>query len=124
MNVYLPYLGSLIIAGWGIAHIAATKPVVTGFGALSLDNRRVLVMEWVMEGVAFVFIGALVALVTALGRPGDLVTTLVYWVSALALLTMAAISFFTGARTSVLPMRLCPWVKMTVALLFLLGATL
>jgi len=61
------YVGSAIIVFWGVAHIAIpTKGIIKGFGPISLDNKRILVMEWVMEGLALSFIGVLVTLITAL----------------------------------------------------------
>jgi hypothetical protein len=41
--------------------------------------------------------------------------------AAAMLLVLAAVSAFTGARTSVLPMKLCPVVKSSVALAFFLS---
>jgi AhpD family alkylhydroperoxidase len=43
------HTGSIIIAVWGVAHIAPTKSIVAGCEPLSMDNRRVLTMEWVSE---------------------------------------------------------------------------
>ncbi len=46
----LLYLASLLLIGWGIAHLLPTKNVVKGFGDISLDNQRVITMEWINEG--------------------------------------------------------------------------
>ena len=46
----------------------------------------------------------------------------VYWMSAAMLVTMAGVSALTGARTSVLPMKLCPFIKTGVAAAFVLGS--
>ena len=35
----LLYAGSVIIAGWGTAHLAVTKSILKDFGEFSLDNR-------------------------------------------------------------------------------------
>ena len=67
LNTILLYLGAAILVLWGVAHIIPTRNVVAGFGALSEDNRINITMEWVAEGLALAFVGALVALVT-LGR--------------------------------------------------------
>ena len=40
------------------------------------------------------------------------------------LVVMAVLSQMTGARTAILPMRLCPYVKTAVAILFFLGSVL
>jgi hypothetical protein len=34
-----------------------TRAVAAGFEPVSLDNRRILVMEWIAEGVTLIFIG-------------------------------------------------------------------
>jgi len=109
---------------WGIAHIAPTRSVVKGFGELSEDNRRIITMEWVAEGLTLIFIGALILLVTLQGGPPDPVSVLVTRVCAFMLLTMAAWTFLTGAKTSILPIKICPLVKSAVAALFLLGTIL
>lgn len=58
------YAGSVIIILWGIAHIIPTRQVVAGFGAISGDNRKIITMEWVVEGLALLFIGFLIIMVT------------------------------------------------------------
>jgi hypothetical protein len=107
-----------VIFVWGAAHVAATRGVVAGFGELSPDNRKIITMEWIAEGLALCFVGALVYVARVfLGGAGRVV----YLASAAFLLVMAALSSFTGARTSVLPMKLCPFVKTATAAAFILG---
>jgi hypothetical protein len=48
----------------------------------------------------------------------------VYRISALMLLAMVVLSLFTGARTSIIPIKICPIVKTIVAVLFFLGVYL
>lgn len=121
-NQILLYAGALIISGWGIGHLMPTRNVVTGFGTLSADNRRILMMEWLMEGLTLVFIGLLVAALTALHGHAHAAARDVYRLAALMLLVMAGVSYFTGARTAIVPMRLCPYIKSGVAFLFVLGS--
>ena len=45
---------------WGIAHLFATRAVVKGFGEISKDNKKIITMEWIVEGVSLIFIGTLV----------------------------------------------------------------
>jgi len=115
------YVGSIVITVWGVAHIVPTKSVVSGFGAISKDNKRIITMEWIAEGLTLCFIGLLVLFITISGGPQNSVSTNVYRISALMLLVMAGLSLFTGARTSILPIKICPIVKTGVAILFLLG---
>jgi len=120
----LAYLGASVIAAWGIAHIAPTRGVVAGFGAISDDNRRIILMEWAAEGLTLAFIGLLVLLITALHGSEDSVSRTVYRVSAAMLLVMALWTLLTGARTSIVPIKICPAVKTAAATLFLIASVL
>ena len=123
-NDILLYIGAGIITLWGISHIIPTKPVVKGFGQISEDNKRIITMEWVAEGLTLCFIGLLVLFITILGGSQNPVSILVYRISAIMLLVMAGLSLFTGAKTSIVPIKLCPLVKTIVAILFFLGSIL
>lgn len=57
----LAYIGAAFVAFWGISHLFPTKNVVAGFGEISEDNRHIITMEWITEGLALIFIGAPVA---------------------------------------------------------------
>jgi hypothetical protein len=120
-NILL-YIGSIIIIVWGIAHIIPTKSVVKGFGTLSDDNRKIIVMEWVAEGLALCFIGLLILLITAIAGSQNSVSVLIYRISAGMLLVMAVWTSLTGARTSIIPIKICPFVKTLVAVLFVVGS--
>jgi len=120
----LVYLGAAIITAWGIAHIAPTRGVVAGFGAISQDNGRIVLMEWAAEGMTLAFIGLLVLIITALHGSEDPVSLSVYRISAAMLLVMAVWTLLTGARTSILPIKICPAVKTAVAALLLVASVL
>ena len=120
-NVLL-YMGSILIILWGIAHLIPTKSVVDGFGSISEDNKRIITMEWLAEGLTLCFIGSLVLLVTYFGGPQNPVSIVVYRISAVMLAVMAGLTLLTGARTSIAPIKICPIVKTAVAILFLLGS--
>jgi hypothetical protein len=118
----LLYIGSAIIIVWGIAHIVPAKSFVNGFGSISQDNRRIITMEWVAEGLTLCFIGLLVLIVTLVAGSGSLASDIVYLVSAVMLFVMAIWTLATGARTSVISIKVCPAVKTIVAILFLVGS--
>ena len=119
------YVGSAIVIIWGVAHIIIpTRSIIAAFGAISADNKRILLMEWLMEGALLIFIGVLVVLVTSLTSDSEPAAVIVYRTSASVLVIMAGISLFTGARTAVLPMKLCPPVFLTAAALFILPTVL
>jgi hypothetical protein len=118
MNQILIFVGSVVIVVWGIGHLAATKSVISGFSSVSLDNRRVITMEWISEGLTLCFVGAVATVATLVGGSTGGV---VLWACVGLLVLMAILSLFTGARTSVIPMRVCPIVKSGVATLYALG---
>jgi hypothetical protein len=120
----LLYIGSAVITLWGIAHIVPTKSVVSGFGPISQDNKRIITMEWIAEGLTLCFIGLLVLLVTIWGEGRNQTSAIVYMTSAVMLVIMAALTSVTGARTSIVPIKICPFVKVAAAILFFLGAVL
>jgi hypothetical protein len=120
----LLYAGSIVVILWGIAHIVPTRPVVKGFGPISEDNRRIITMEWIAEGLTLCFIGALVLCVSIWAGRQNPISILVYRLCALMLLLMAGLTALTGARTAILPIRICPLVKASVAVLFFLGSLL
>ncbi len=124
VSVILLYVGAVVITLWGIAHIVATKPIVSGFGSISEDNRRIITMESIAEGLTLCFIGVLVLLVLSLGGSKNQTSFIVYLACAVMLIAMAILTAVTGARTSILPYKICPGVKAVVAILFFLGAVL
>lgn len=113
--------GAVAVAFWGGMHIAKTGPVVAGFEPLTDDNRYVLRMEWLVEGVALIFTAILVASATLFLDPESAGSRLIYGVSVGFLLTMASVSLFTGARASLLPYKLCAPIFASAAVLIFLG---
>lgn len=105
---------------WGIAHLFPTQSVVKGFGEISVDNRRIITMEWIVEGVALILLGVIVAAVTAID-PASPVSRAVYVLVALGLLALAVVSLFTGFKVRFLPFRLCPLIFTVSAVLILFG---
>ncbi len=122
VNEILLYVGAGIITLWGIAHIIPTKAIISGFGAISEDNRKIITMESMAEGLILVFIGVLVLLVTSLADHRSQAAFIVYLACAVMLIVMAIMTALTGARTSILPYKICPVVKTIVAILFILGS--
>ena len=124
MNEILLYIGSGVIILWGIAHLIPTKAIVSGFGEISEDNQRVLTMELMAEGFTLIFLGVLVILTTSLGESPGKTADIVYLACAAMLVVMALLTQLTGARTSAIWYKICPYVKTVVAILFLLGVWL
>ncbi|MFC1726418.1 hypothetical protein ACFL4T_12390 [candidate division KSB1 bacterium] len=124
INSILLYSGSAIIFLWGIGHLFPTKSVVKGFGEISEDNLKIITMEWIAEGLTLCFIGLLAFLTTIFKTADTNLSYIVYFSLAGMLIILAILSLFTGAKTSILPMKLCPIVKNTTAMLFILGNVL
>lgn len=114
-------VGAALTAFWGIAHLFPTKSVVAGFGEISADNRHIITMEWIVEGVSLMFIGVLVAAV-ALTDSASPVADVVFFTSAAALIALALVSLATGFKVKFLPFRLCPVIFSLSALLIIWGA--
>ena len=107
MNQVVLYVASAMTGLWGVAHLFATKGVVVGFGDLTADNRRIITMEWIVEGVALISTAAFVAAATAIS-PQAAVASAVYAVATATLAVLAIVSLFTGFKVAFLPFRLCP----------------
>ena len=81
-------------------------------------------MESIAEGLTLCFIGVLVFLFTIFTGIQNEAAGILYLACAVMLLIMAILTLSTGARTSLLPYKICPVVKTVVAVLFFLGITL
>ena len=110
----LIYVGAALPLFWGIAHLFPTKSVVRGFGDIGADNKNIITMEWIVEGVALIFIGSLVILVTAIDS-ANIVSQTVYIASSVCLVVLAIISLMTGFKIHFLPFKLCPVLFITSA---------
>ena len=121
MQAILLYLGAALTGIWGISHLFPTKNVVAGFGDISDDNRHIITMEWIVEGVSLIFIGVLIAVVTFID-PNTAVSTAVYFVSAVGLLVLALVSVLTGFKVNFVPFKLCPFIFTVSAILVIAGA--
>lgn len=123
MSEILLYAAAALTAIWGIAHLFATRGVVAGFGEITPDNRRIITMEWIVEGVALISTATFVVAVTATD-PTATISIVVYMVATTTLLVLAVVSLFTGFRVAFLPFRLCPFIFGLSAFLIALGTWL
>ncbi len=123
INLILLYAGAALPLAWGIAHLFPTKNVVAGFGDISVDNQRIITMEWINEAAALIFISAIVFAATVIDHT-SLVSQAVYWLAFVALNALSLISLSTAFKINFLPYKLCPVFFTTASLLILLGALL
>ena len=123
LNQTLIYAGSAFIFIWGVSHLFPTRSVVAGFGEISVDNRRIITMEWIIEGVALIYIGSVNAIVTAIDHT-NIISQVVYLGSVVVLIVLAVVSLLTGFKINFLPFRLCPVIFTASAILISLGGLL
>ena len=124
MNEIYLYIGSAIIILWGIAHIIPTRAIIKGFGDISADNKKILAMEIIAEGLTLIFLGVVPLLIIFLGWPYSINGFIIYRAEAGLLLVMAVLTLLTGARTPPIWYKICPLVKTIVAILFILGSVI
>jgi hypothetical protein len=122
IGTILMLIGCIVLAGWGIAHIVPTKMVADGFGDVGKDNRTTIIMTWASEGFFMFFLGALVGLVTIFGETASTAGRITIWTSVGFLAFLTFWHAITGARTKVVPMRLCPFIIGTSTILIFIGS--
>jgi hypothetical protein len=120
MTTFL-YLGSGLTILWGISHLIPTGNIIKDFGEISEDNRHIITMEWIVEGVSLILIGVLVLVVTAI-NPNTEVSIAVYITSSIGLVVLALVSLFTGFKVDFFAFKLCPLILTTSSVLILIGA--
>ena len=123
MQAALLYVAGVITCIWGIAHLFPTRSVVKGFGDISEDNKQIITMEWINEGVAMIFIGLLVGSTTYIQPIGEL-SSAIYILSFIGLIALAIISLFTGYKVNFIPFKMCPYIFTSSAILIYFGAFL
>ena len=116
-------MGAAITIVWGVAHLFPTKSVVKGFGDITADNKNIIAMEWIVEGVSLIFIGIIVLGVCFIDATSN-VAAFVYLASAGILIVLAIVSLFTGFNVNFLPFKLCPVLFTASAILIFVGYAL
>lgn len=124
LKLILLLIGSISIIIWGIAHLFPTNSVVKGFENISDDNKNILKMEWITEGLSLIFTGILVLAVTIIGDNENITSGIVDITSSVFLFSMAILSFFTGYKVNFLPYKLCPIIFSISGILILIGSLL
>lgn len=120
-NEILLYAGAAITFLWGVSHLFPTANVVKGFGDITRDNKYIITMEWIIEGIALIFIGFIVAGVTYIGVANS-VSSFIYFSSAAVLIVLAVVSLFTGFKVTFFIFKLCPVIFTLSAVLIILGS--
>lgn len=120
-NRILLYLGSALPLLWGVAHLVPTRSVLNGFGDITADNRRIVAMEWIGEGVTLIFLGLFVLIVTLID-PTARQAKAVYALAFVMLNILSLVSLFTGFKNRFIAFKLCPLIFTLSSLLILAGA--
>jgi hypothetical protein len=123
-NTGLIYAGALVSAVCGVAHALPVRRVVERFEPLTEDNRRILTMEWISEGLTLGFIAVVAVLAASAAGAGDRLGRAVCSACAGMLLVMAGWTRLTGGRTRRVASRLAPLAKTVAAALMWAGAWL
>ncbi len=120
MDQILIIISAIFTLFWGIAHLFPTKGVVKAFGDISIDNKRIITMEWILEGVTLIFLGSLTAIIAFVDITNE-ISHIVFIAIAIMLFVMALVSMFTGFKVKFLPYKLCPIIFSVSAILILVG---
>lgn len=123
MDRILFFIGAALPILWGIAHLFPTGNIVRDFGDISEDNRRIITMEWIVEGAALIFIGAVVGAATIVDHTAVL-ARVTYWLSFAMLNALSVISLLTGFKVDFIAFRLCPFIFTGSSIFILLGLLL
>jgi uncharacterized membrane protein YwaF len=120
MKKILIYASGILTLLWGIAHLFPTAGVVRGFGDISSDNKLIITMEWIVEGLTLIFLGVLAIVITKTDTESKLAKN-VYILLVGMLFSLAILSLFTGFRVKFLPFKLCPIIFSVSAILIIIG---
>jgi hypothetical protein len=107
MNQILLFAASLILMSWGIAHLGPTKTVVKNFGNISLDNKRIITMEWIIEAITLQFIAIIIA-TFAVFDPRGMSSNIIFILCFFMLNVLSVVSLFTGFKIKFWAYKFCP----------------
>ena len=110
----------MLILFWGIAHLLPTAGVVRDFGDISSDNKLIITMEWIVEGLTMIFLGVLIIVLAKTDTESKL-AKYIYILIVGMLFSMAILSLFTGFGVEFLPFKLCPIIFSVSAILIIIG---
>jgi hypothetical protein len=122
MRTALALAAVVLTTGWGVAHLFPTRSIVRGFGDIGTQNRRIITMEWIFEGVTLIFAGVLTTVVALAGDNNSTTATVVFIATAVLLIAMAVISLLTAGRNTFIAYRLCAPIFAASAILLLVAA--
>jgi hypothetical protein len=119
MAPILAYAAGAVVAVWGVMHAVPTRRVLAGFAPITVDNRRIVLQEWLAEAFTMWGVAAVVFAATAAGGPDADVRAWVYRIAAGLLVALGGLTALTGARTGVIWFKVCPVLLVGSAVLLL-----
>jgi hypothetical protein len=120
MNKKLLYIAGALTLLWGISHLIPTAGVVRDFGNISTDNKLIITMEWIGEGMTLIFLGLITIIVTMSDTESKLARNVCLSIVCM-LFSMTIVSLCTGFRIDFLPFKLCPLIFSSSAVLIIVG---
>lgn len=112
IKYYLPYIGAALLTGLGVIHMMGIKRLLKRLGDMSRQIQLVIVAGWIFEG----FTLCCLALPAFYGPANKYLKQV-----SIFLLVAAGISLFIGAKTNLKCIKASAYVKIIVAVLWLLG---
>ena len=116
---FLLYTGSILIIFWGIAHLIPSKSMLKVIRELSGDNNKIVMMEWIVEGISIIFIGMLVIIVTYITGTEKVGSRIVFLSSGTMLLILTLWSLSKISKKSAKTMKACLVIKSAVAFMYI-----
>ncbi len=113
--------GSALISLWGVAHLVPTSRMRSLYREGSDDTLKIFTMSWIAEGIGLIFIGIQMFLLLSVFGWDSYTVRWVARINASLLLVLAGVTFFTGAKTSIGPLKFCPFVKFIVGMALWIG---
>jgi hypothetical protein len=123
MKKILLYTSGILILFWGITHFPPTAITVRDFGDITFNNKLIITMEWIVEGLTLIFIGILIIVVTRIETESKLARAVYFLITGM-LFSLAILSIFTRFRIDFLPFKLCPVIFSASAVLILVAMKL
>lgn len=99
-------IGAGTITVWGVVYIILVWKDMRLFTGISDFARRVLLLQWVSQGLAMVFMGVIVWLCVSIGGTENAFVHILCWAIAVFLFVFALIGL--AARLQLLALRLSP----------------
>jgi|SRR5271165_2486621 len=123
MTTIPAYVAGAVVALWGVAHAIPTRQIVSGFEPISVENRRVILQEWLAEALTMWGLAAIVLVTTAVGGADVQATRWVYRTVSGLLVALAVLTALTGARNRVVWFKICPFLLTGSAVLLLVASS-